>query len=58
MTVKELKKSNRNAKGFKFYDVNGEDISNMPPIILDIMKVIGSGYNADGTIDVDVLYVK
>ena len=56
MTVKEIKKSYKEAKRIIYRDLNGVDISSKPSIILDLMQVIGSSHNADGTIEVDVLY--
>lgn len=58
MTVKEFKKSEicKVAKKVNYFDLNGVNISRKPGFILNMLEVIGSGYNADGTIDVDVCY--
>jgi hypothetical protein len=60
MTVGEFKKSLmfKQAKKVRFYDVNGVDITNKPAIILNFLEVISSSHMSDGTIDVDVQYIK
>lgn len=60
MTVKEFKNTTicKNAKSVKYFDVNGADISSKPPIILNLLQVIGTSNNVDGTIDVDVCYTE
>lgn len=60
MTVKGFKNTTmcKNAKSVKYFDVNGIDISSKPVIILNLLQVIGTSNNADGTIDVDVYYTE
>ena len=53
--VKEFREMFPESKIY-YYDVHGKDITYKPQIILDCMAVIGSGFLADGTIHVDVLY--
>lgn len=59
MTIKEFKKMDicKRAKNVNYFDVNGVNISRKPSFILDLLQVIGTGHNADGSIDVDVDYV-
>ena len=58
MTVRECKKMTlyKKAKKVSFYDLNGVDISDKSPVILDILTVIGSSHKPDGTVQVDVNY--
>lgn len=60
MTVKEFKNTTmcKNAKHVKYIDVNGVDISSKPEIILNLLQVIGTSNNSDGTIEVDVFYTE
>lgn len=59
MTVGEFKKSiAKDNKKVKYFDLNGKDISNKYPLILDLLTVIGSSHNTDGSIDVDVQYME
>ena len=60
MTVKEFKKMDiyKRAKNVNYFDVNGKNISSKPSFILDLLQVIGTGYRADGGIDVDVDYME
>lgn len=60
MTVNEFKKTDmyKGAKEVRFYDAKGVNVSNKPAIILDLIDVIGTSHNADGTIDVDLLYME
>ena len=59
MTVGEFKKTIvKDNKKVRYFDLNGKDISNKYPLILDLLTVIGSSHNADGSIDVDVQYME
>ena len=60
MTVKEFKKSKmyREAKGVKYFDMNGVNITYKPQIILNLLNIIGTSHNVDGTINVDVEYIE
>lgn len=60
MTVKEFKNSAicKEATRVEYFDVNGVNISNNPPIILDLLQVIGTCHNTYGSIDVDVYYTE
>lgn len=60
MTVKEFKTNNivENAKRVNYYDTNGVNISNKPPIILNLLEVIGISVLSDGTVNVDVNYTE
>lgn len=60
MTVKEFKTNNivENAKKVNYYDINGINISNKPPIILNLLEVIGISVLSDGTVNVDVNYTE
>ena len=59
ITVKQFKKQEvfKSAKKVRYFDLNGKDISNKPSFILDLLPVIGTACNKDGTIDVDVEYI-
>ena len=59
MTVGEFKKTiGKDSKKVRYFDLNGKDISNKYPLILDLLTVIGSSHNTDGSIDVDVQYTE
>lgn len=58
MTVKEFKNTTiaKSAIKITYYNaINGRDISNKSPLLLDKYTVIGTACNADGSIDVDVI---
>jgi hypothetical protein len=60
MTIKEFKNSDMCKKATKvtYYDIKGVNISNKLSIILDLLQIIGTSHNADGSIDVDVDYIE
>lgn len=60
MKVKEFKKMDiyKRAKSVNYFDINGVNISNKPSFILDLLQVIGTGHNADGSINIDVNYTE
>lgn len=59
MTVGEFKKTIvKDNKKVRYFDLNGKDISNKYSLILDLLTVIGSSHNADGSIDLDVQYME
>lgn len=60
MTVREFKNSKvyKKASAVSFFDINGVDISNKMPIILDLLQVIGTAHRPNGIIEVDVDYIE
>ena len=44
-------------KKVRYFNLNGKDISKYP-LILDLLTIIGSSHNADGSIDIDVQYTE
>lgn len=60
MTIKEFKNSKlcKEAAKVTYYDINGVNIFNKPSIIFNLLQIIGTSHNADGSIDVDVNYIE
>ena len=60
MTVKKFKQTDvyKIAKKVRFFDLNGIDISNKYPLILDLLEIIGYSYSSDGMIDIDLQYIE
>lgn len=60
MLVKEFKEEviYKRATKVTYYDTNGVDISYKPQFILDLLKVIGTSFNVDKSIDIYVLYTE
>lgn len=61
MTLKELKKMEifKAANKVIYHNADGKDvtrlINDMPTILTDRMEIIGTSFNADGTIDIDII---
>lgn len=60
MTVQEFKKTEmcKQATEVRYFDMNDVEITNKPAIILNLLPVIGTGHNTDGSIDVTVQYIE
>jgi hypothetical protein len=46
----------KEAKKVIYHDMNGNDISNKPAFMLDILQVIGSCHSPNGEVIVEVIY--
>ena len=61
MTLKELKKMEifKTANKVIYHNADGKDvtrlINDMPTILTDRMEIVGTSFNADGTIDIDII---
>ena len=61
MTLKELKKMEifKAANKVTYHNADGKDvtrlINDMPTILTDRMEIVGTSFNADGTIDIDII---
>ena len=60
MTVKEFKNTDlcKKAKKITYYDLKDVDISNKLPSILNLLDVIATSNNSDGSIDVYTSYIE
>ena len=56
MTVGEFKKTEqyKHATDIYYLNMNGEEVSGLPEIILNNLDIIGCASNADGTIIIDL----
>ncbi|WP_281740645.1 hypothetical protein [Holdemanella biformis] len=60
ITVKDFKKTEmcKQATEVRYFDMNDVEITNKPAISLNLLPVIGTGHNTDGSIDATVQYIE